>query len=79
MFRKNKKSLLARLLIVSLLFTPIKVFTQSNDFKVIKNLELMGQIFEQLELNFVDDPQTGKILESTIPAELREEYENDVI
>lgn len=25
------------------------------------------------------DPQTGKILESTIPLELREEYKNDVI
>ena len=72
MFRKNKKSLFASLLIVCLLFTPIKVFTQSNDFKVIKNLELMGQVFEQLELNFVDDPQTGKIGKHAIDAMLKE-------
>ena len=72
MFRKNKKSLFAALLIVCLLLTPIKVFTQSNDFKVIKNLELMGQVFEQLELNFVDDPQTGKIGKHAIDAMLKE-------
>ncbi|MDG1841950.1 MAG: S41 family peptidase [Crocinitomicaceae bacterium] len=32
----------------------------------------MGQIFEQLELNFVDDPQTGKIGKHAIDAMLKE-------
>jgi DNA-directed RNA polymerase subunit omega len=42
-------------------FGAISVFGQSNGFEVLKNLEIMDQIYEHLDLYFVDEPQNGKI------------------
>ena len=49
-----------------------KNHAQSNGFEVLKNLELIDEIFENLELYFVDDPQTGKIAKTGIDAMLNE-------
>ena len=45
---------------------------QSREFEILKNLELMDQIHEHLELYFVDEPQTGKISKVAIDAMLKE-------
>jgi carboxyl-terminal processing protease len=45
---------------------------QSNGFEVLKSLELMDQIYQHLELYFVDEPQAGKIAKTGIDAMLRE-------
>lgn len=45
---------------------------QSNGFEVIKNMELMDQIYQHLEMYYVDEPQTGKISKVGIDAMLKE-------
>lgn len=45
---------------------------QSNGFEVIKNMELMDQIYQYLEMYYVDEPQTGKLGKTGIDAMLRE-------
>jgi len=53
-------------------FTATSSFAQSNGFEVIKTLELMDQIYEHLELYFVDEPQAGKLAKTGIDAMLKE-------
>ncbi|MES2798612.1 MAG: S41 family peptidase [Bacteroidota bacterium] len=61
------------ILILSLSFLSIfKGFSQSNGFEALKSMELMDQIYQHLELYFVDEPQTGKMYKSGIDAMLRE-------
>ena len=48
------------------------VFGQSREFEILKNLELIDQVHEHLELYFVDEPQTGKISKVAIDAMLKE-------
>ena len=45
---------------------------QSNGFEVIKNLELMDQIYQHLEMYYVDDAQVGKLSKVAIDAMLEE-------
>jgi carboxyl-terminal processing protease len=45
---------------------------QSNGFEVIKNLELMDQIYQHLEMYYVDDAQVGKLSKVAIDAMLKE-------
>ncbi|MEN9301934.1 MAG: hypothetical protein RL264_363 [Bacteroidota bacterium] len=45
---------------------------QSNGFEVLKNLEILDQIFEHLDLYFVDEPQAGKLSKTGIDAMLKE-------
>ncbi len=45
---------------------------QSNGFEVVKNLELMDQIYQHLEMYYVDEPQTGKLGKTGIDAMLKE-------
>jgi carboxyl-terminal processing protease len=45
---------------------------QSNGFEVIKNMELMDQIYQHLEMYYVDEPQTGKLSKVGIDAMLKE-------
>jgi len=47
-------------------------FTQSTGFEVLKNLEIMDQIFEHLELYYVDNPETGKVSKAAIDAMLKD-------
>lgn len=46
--------------------------SQTNGFEVIKNMELMDQIYQHLEMYFVDEPQTGKLSKIGIDAMLKE-------
>lgn len=48
------------------------VLGQSREFEILKNLELIDQVHEHLELYFVDEPQTGKISKVAIDAMLKE-------
>jgi carboxyl-terminal processing protease len=45
---------------------------QSNGFEVLKNLEIMDQVYEHLDLYFVDEPQLGKLSKTSIDALLKE-------
>lgn len=45
---------------------------QSNGFEVIRSMELMSEIFEQLEKYYVDDIETGKLSKTAIDAMLNE-------
>ena len=47
-------------------------YSQSTGFEVLKNLELMDQIFEHLELYYVDNPETGKVSKAAIDAMLKD-------
>lgn len=51
---------------------PWAVTGQSREFEILKNIELIDQIHEHLELYFVDEPQTGKISKVAIDAMLKE-------
>lgn len=60
-------------LITSLfIIQPNDFFGQSREFEILKNLELIDQVHEHLELYFVDEPQTGKISKVAIDAMLKE-------
>lgn len=45
---------------------------QSNGFEVLKSLELIDQIYQHLDLYFVDEPQAGTISKKAIDAMLKE-------
>ena len=49
----------------------VQVFAQSNGFEVIKNMELMDQIYQHLEMYYVDEPQAGKLGKTAIDAMLK--------
>ena len=55
-----------------LLLTSLISFAQSRQFEILKNLELIDQVHEHLELYFVDEPETGKISKVAIDAMLNE-------
>jgi carboxyl-terminal processing protease len=67
--RTFKSSLLPLFFIAS--FLP-RTFAQSNGFEVIKNLELMDQIYQHLEMYYVDEAQVGKLSKVAIDAILKE-------
>lgn len=47
-------------------------WTQSSGFETLKSLEIMDQIYENLDLYFVDEPQNGKLSKTAIDAMLKE-------
>ena len=49
----------------------VQVYAQSNGFEVIKNMELMDQIYQHLEMYYVDEPQAGKLGKTAIDAMLK--------
>ena len=63
-----KRSLIAALILIS----GTVGHAQSNGFEVIKNLELMDQIYQHLEMYYVDEPQAGKLYKTGIDAMLKE-------
>ncbi|MDP4685191.1 MAG: S41 family peptidase [Crocinitomicaceae bacterium] len=65
---KNKISVLLFTLFISF----NGAFGQSNGFEVLKSLELMDQIYQHLEMYYVDEPQPGKISKTGIDAMLKE-------
>lgn len=60
------------LFIFSFQFLGFGAFGQSNGFEVLKNLEIMDQVYEHLDLYFVDEPQNGKLSKTAIDAMLKE-------
>jgi carboxyl-terminal processing protease len=61
------------ILLLALFIIPFThVRAQSNGFEVLKNLEIMNQIYEHLDLYFVDDPQNGRMSKTAIDAMLKE-------
>jgi carboxyl-terminal processing protease len=61
-------------IIVVLQFTLMlsRSLAQSNGFEVVKNLELIDQIYQHLEMYYVDDAQVGKLSKVAIDAMLKE-------
>src|SRR6218665_3940503 len=45
---------------------------QSNGFEVLKSMELMDLIFQQLETSYVDDIQPGEMTKTAIDAMLKQ-------
>ncbi|MGJ8661310.1 MAG: S41 family peptidase [Bacteroidota bacterium] len=56
----------------ALIFISASANAQSNGFEVIKNMELMDLIYQNLEMYYVDDPQPGKLSKVGIDAMLKE-------
>ena len=67
-----KVNLIKRLFFSIVLLFSLQAKAQSNGFEVIKSLELMDQIYENLDLYFVDDVQPGKLSKVAIDAMLKE-------
>ena len=67
-----KINLIKRLFFSIVLLFSLQAKAQSNGFEVIKSLELMDQIYENLDLYFVDDVQPGKLSKVAIDAMLKE-------
>ncbi len=65
----NLKFTIVRL---GILLLPLLGSAQSNGFEVIKSLELMDQIYEQLEKYYVDDVKVGEMSKTAIDAMLKE-------
>ena len=63
-----------RSLLLGGVFTLVAFYhsAQTNGFEVLKNLELMDMIYEQLDMYYVDDPQPGAMGKTAIDAMLRE-------
>lgn len=61
--------------IVAIILSAVSYSTalsQSNGFEVIKSLELMDMIFQQLEQNYVDDIKPGEMSKTAIDAMLKQ-------
>ncbi len=54
------------------LFSSFSSLAQTNGFEVIKSMELMDQIYEQLDKYYVDDIQAGNLSKVAIDAMLKE-------
>jgi carboxyl-terminal processing protease len=75
----NKKQISARLQLkrgvifaALLFFSTGTLKSQSNGFEVIRSMELLSQIYEQLEKYYVDDIEAGKLSKTAIDAMLNE-------
>lgn len=72
MFQVLKAINKARLTLGFSLLFAFNSSAQSNGFEVIKNMELMDQIYQHLEMYYVDEAQTGKLSKVAIDAMLKE-------
>ncbi|MCE2681597.1 MAG: S41 family peptidase [Flavobacteriia bacterium] len=67
------KTLLRPIIALALVFiSSTHVYSQSNGFEIIKNMELMDQIYQHLEMYYVDEPQAGKLGKAAIDAMLKD-------
>ncbi len=71
MIKSTRAFIIGSLIAVSISFPTIS-FGQSNGFEVIKSLELMDQIYENLDKYYVDDIQAGNLSKTAIDAMLKE-------
>ena len=67
---KNKLQAIIWILLTSITFQT--TWAQSNGFETLKSLEIMDQIYENLDLYFVEEPQNGKLSKTAIDAMLKE-------
>ncbi len=61
----------ALVLLIGLTFS-LRSQAQSNGFEVLKSMELMDLIFQQLETSYVDDIQPGEMTKTAIDAMLKQ-------
>lgn len=59
-------------LIATILFSSWFGFSQSHNFELVKGLELMDLIYQNLDMHFVDEPKPGKLSKVAIDAMLKE-------
>ena len=59
-------------LVATILFSTLFGFSQSHNFEVVKGLELMDLIYQNLDMHFVDEPKPGKLSKVAIDAMLKE-------
>lgn len=64
--------LIAICLLSASLFSSQGIKAQTNGFEVLKSMELMDMIFQQLEMNYVDDIKPGEMSKTAIDAMLKE-------
>lgn len=57
--------------LIFILFTSLQLKAQSNGFELVKSMELMDLIYQNLEMYFVDDIKPGKMSKDAIDAMLR--------
>lgn len=67
---KNKLKAIIWIIVTSFAFQTS--WSQSGGFETLKSLEIMDQIYEHLDLYFVDEPQEGKLSKTAIDAMLKE-------
>lgn len=67
-----QKQLRNHLIICLLIFNSTISFGQSKEFEELKSLEIMDQIFEHLDLYFVDEIKQGQLSKTAIDAMLKE-------
>ncbi|MFZ9586602.1 MAG: S41 family peptidase, partial [Crocinitomicaceae bacterium] len=67
---KNKLKAVIWIFVTCLTFQT--TWSQSGGFETLKSLEIMDQIYEHLDLYFVDEPQEGKLSKTAIDAMLKE-------
>ncbi len=60
------------LLFVALIFSVVQAFAQSSGFEVVKSIEILDQIYENLEKYYVDDIEPGNLSKVAIDAMLKE-------
>ena len=58
--------------IIAIFLFSLTGLSQSNGFEVIRSLELMDQIYEQLDKYYVDDVKAGSLSKTAIDAMLKE-------
>ncbi len=67
------KNMFRFLFVVAFIFNSnVKSLAQSSGFEVLKSMELMDLIFQQLELNYVDDIKPGAMNKTAIDAMLKQ-------
>lgn len=60
------------LVVATFLLSTCLGFSQSNNFEVVKGLELMDLIYQNLDMHFVDEPKPGKLSKIAIDAMLKD-------
>jgi carboxyl-terminal processing protease len=69
---RTMHKLIAICLLSASLFSYQGIKAQTNGFEVLKSMELMDMIFQQLEMNYVDDIKPGEMSKTAIDAMLKE-------
>jgi carboxyl-terminal processing protease len=68
-FKRRKVALVGVMVITISLF--ILAFSESNDFKLVKNIEIYTSLFRELNLYYVDETDPEKLIKSSIDEMLK--------